>query len=90
MKHTQHTFHVEVTDTYGGEANYSWKKQWLIKASSPQGVITKLAKSEGSGWRKAWDTGDTARYDLNGACICAFVMYVEDSALSSFNGIATL
>jgi len=87
---TLNTYHVEVTDTYEGEANYSWKNSWLVKASSFQGAITKLAKSEGGGWRKEWDTGDTARYNLSGACICAFVMYLPDSAVSSFNGLKTL
>ena len=83
-------YHVEVTDTFGGEANYSWRKQWLVTANSARGAITKLAKSEGSGWRMACDSGDTVRYDLKNACICAFVMWIDDSAASSFNGIPTL
>lgn len=87
---TLETYHIEVTDTYGGDANYSWRKQWLVKASSPLGAINKLAKSEGSGWRKDWDTGDTVRYNLKGACVCAFVMYLDESAISSFNGVKTL
>ena len=84
------TFHIEITDTFGGEANYSWRKQWLVKATTARGAIYKLAKLEGGGWRKQWDTGDTVRYALGGACICAFVMYLDDSALSSFNGVKTI
>jgi len=80
-------YHIEVTDTYGGEANYSWKKDWLVAANSPQGAISKLAKAEGSGWRKEWDSGDTVRYNLAGACICAFVSYLPESAVSSYNGV---
>ena len=83
-------FHIEVTDTFGGEANYSWRKQWLVTANSARGAITKLAKLEGSGWRKVWDSGDAVRYDLRGACICAFVMFIEDSMVSSFNGVKTI
>jgi hypothetical protein len=83
-------YHIEVTDTFGGEANYCWRKQWLVTASSARGAITKLAKAEGSGWRMAWDCGDTVRYDLKGSCICAFVMWIDDSMVSSFNGVSTL
>ena len=83
-------YHIEVTDTFGGEANYCWRKQWLVTANSARGAITKLAKSYGSGWRMAWDSGDTVRYDLQGACICAFVMWLDDSMISSFNGVPTL
>lgn len=84
------TYHIEVTDTFGGEANYCWKRQWLTEAVSPLGAIQKLARYEGGGWVKAWDTGDTVRYDLRGSCICAFVVYLPDSAKSSFNGVKTL
>jgi len=80
------TYHIEVTDTFGGEANYCWKKDFLVDASSPQGAITKLAKAEGGGWRKDWDSGDTVRYNLRNAAICAFVMYLPESAIASFNG----
>lgn len=84
------TYHIEVTDTFGGEANYCWKKDFLVSAKSAQGAITKLAKSEGAGWRKNWDSGDTVRYDMQGACICAFVSYLPDSAISSYNGVKRL
>lgn len=81
------TYHIEVTDTFGGEANYYWKKEWITDASSFQGAISKLARSEGAGWRKEWDVGDTARYNLSGACVCAFVMQLSDSSVSSFNHV---
>ena len=85
------TYHIEVTDTFAGEANYSWKRQWLVKATSARGAITKLAKREGGGFRKSWgNDSETTRYNLAGAHICAFVTYLDDSALSSFNGVAYL
>jgi hypothetical protein len=80
-------YHIEITDTFGGEANYSWKKDFIVSAKSPRGAITKLAKSQGSGWRKHWDSGDTVRYNLAGACICAFVAYLPESAVSSYNHV---
>ena len=30
----KHQFFVEMTDTYGGEANYSWVNRFLVTASS--------------------------------------------------------
>jgi len=84
------TYHIEITDTFGGEANYSWKKDFLVKANTARGAITKLAKSEGGGWRADWDSGDTVRYNLGGCCVCAFVSYIPESAVSSYNGIKTI
>lgn len=71
------TYHIEITDTFGGEANYCWKREYLVKASSARGAIGILARKDGAGWRKAWDDGMTARYDLQGACVCAFVTFAE-------------
>ena len=82
------TYHIEVTDTFGGEANYCWRKQWLVRANSEQGAISKLGRREGRGWRKAWDAGDFSRYNLQGAAVCAFVQYVDD--LSLFDGVTTI
>jgi len=68
-----HTFKIEVTDTFGGEANYSWVRRYEYKANNFRGAINKLAREYGAGWRKAYDTGDMARFNLRGACVCAFV-----------------
>lgn len=73
-----HKFNIEVTDTFGGEANYSWVRRYTCKAKSLRGAIQWLARNHGAGWIKDCDTGDMARYNLSGACICAFVTYSED------------
>ena len=74
---TLHTFHIEITDTYGREANYSWVKRTRVKAISERGAIAAYARENGAGWRKSWDNGMTVRYDLKGACVCAFVTFSE-------------
>lgn len=84
------TYHIEVTDTFGGEANYAWKRAYLTKAKSARGAIVKLARKDGGGWRQAWDSGDTVRYDLRGACICAFVSHLPESAVASYNGVKVI
>lgn len=68
-------FYIEVTDTYGGEANYSWVKRYSYEARSMLGAIQKLAREHGSGWTIDYTTGDMARYNLSRACVCAFVTY---------------
>lgn len=67
------TYNVEVTDTFGGEANYSWVRRYTYKANSERGAILKFAREHGAGWSFAYDCGDSARYDLAGACVCCFV-----------------
>lgn len=69
----QYTFKVEVTDTFGGEANYSWVRRYTFKAKSFQGAITMLAKEYGGAWRKTIECGDYAQYKAQGACITAFI-----------------
>ncbi len=71
------TYHIEVTDTYGGEANYCWVRRYKYRAHSVRGAIQMFAREHGAGWRKDWDDGMTARYNLQGACICCFVTVSE-------------
>ena len=71
------TYHLEITDTFGGEPNYSWKREYLVRASSIRGAIVKLARAQGAGWKVDYTCFDSARYNLAGACICCFVDYVD-------------
>jgi hypothetical protein len=67
-------FMVELTDTFAGEANYSWVRRYVVKARTPRGAMRITASARGLfGWRKAWDGGDLVRYDLQGSAVCAFV-----------------
>lgn len=75
---TKHTFHIEVTDTYGGEANYCWVRRYTVKASSLRGAMAALSRQHGGYWRKTGEYGDQARYNQQGACVCAFVKYATE------------
>ena len=66
-------FNVEITDTFGGEANYCWVNRFSVEAKSFLGAIQKVAREHGKGWSLDWDSGDTARYNLKDACICCFI-----------------
>lgn len=74
----KHTYSIEVTDTFAGEANYCWVRRYTVRASSPRGAMVALGRQgHGTGWRLEWDSGDTARYNMRGACVCAFVSQME-------------
>jgi hypothetical protein len=78
MSKAKEMFFVEVTDTYGGEANYSWVKRYKVAATTFRGAVTKVAKESGLSFRKDYDTGDMARYNAQGACICLFVSALDN------------
>ncbi len=74
---TKNIYFVEVTDTFSGEANYSWVNRYIIHANSERGAICKLARHDGAGWKKEYEAGDFSRYNLSGACVCCFVELVD-------------
>lgn len=70
----QQYFYFEVTDTFGGEANYCWVARYKVKASSFRGAVLKVARERGySGLvRLVMDCGEMKRWNVQGACICIF------------------
>lgn len=40
-------YYVELTDTFAGDANYSWLKRFIISANTQRGAIIKLSKETG-------------------------------------------
>ena len=73
-------FYVEVTDTYGEDANYSWVKRYKVSASSELGAIRKVSAETGLNFCKEWDDGITARYDAKHCAVCAFLSPYEDQS----------
>lgn len=65
-------YFVEVTDVYGGEANYSWVTRHVIRAKSERGAISALARRSGLNWRN-----DGIRYLSRSGATCAFIDYFE-------------
>lgn len=62
-------FFVEVTDTFGGEANYSWVTRHVILAKSERGVINALARRTGLNWRAQYQ----GCYHSTSGATCAFI-----------------
>lgn len=73
-------FFVEITDTFGGEANYSWVTRHKVCAVSMLGAVQKIARESGYNWRKVYDSGDQSRYDSASGATCFFIEpYDEES-----------
>lgn len=68
MNSTLRLFYIEVTDTFGGEANYSWVTRHVIRAKSERGAITALARRSGLNWRF-----DGTKYLSRSGATCAFI-----------------
>jgi len=66
-------FFVEITDTFGGDANYSWVTRHKVKASTIRGCIVRINRDSGLQFRKVYDLGDSVRYDSKSGATCAFV-----------------
>lgn len=72
-------YFIEVTDVYGGEANYSWVTRHIIRAKSRLGAIQWLAKNSGINWRY-----DGMRYNSASGATCAFISEYDEDCHSDF------
>lgn len=76
-------YHIEITDTFGGEANYVWVKRGTTRATSRRGLIDAAKKLAGwTGWCrvKVENWGDTLVVrptDTSGVCQIAFITWEE-------------
>jgi len=71
-------FEIEYTDTFGGEANYSWvrRKTLTLPRHIPNRTVIRLAKAEMglTGWRcRKEDMGETIALYPAGACQVLFI-----------------
>lgn len=72
-------FFIEITDVYGGEANYSWVTRHIIKAKSKLGAINKLSRRSGLRWRN-----DGFRYLSTSGATCAFIDQYDSEYHSNY------
>lgn len=75
--------HIEVTDTFGGEANYCWVRRGTTKAHSRRGVVRAVKDLAGwTGWLRVRveDHGDmmiVRPTASSGVCEIAFVTFED-------------
>jgi hypothetical protein len=75
-------FRVEVTDTFGGDANYCWARRYHVKARTMRGAVLMAARDSGYSGRirKTMDCGDMTRHDVRGACVCMLTEWFDADA----------
>lgn len=76
-------FFIEMTDIYGGEANYCWVKRFTVEAKNYKGAMQKFARHVGAGWKINLDSGEMKRYDNGGVCI--FIEEYDSDIHSQFS-----
>lgn len=65
----KHFYFIEVTDTFGGDANYSWATRHLIKGKTARGAVNRFSRLSGMSWRNmGFD-----RYDSKSGATCFFI-----------------
>lgn len=75
-------YQFEVTDTFGGEANYGWVKRTIVDVPDglPNGLVAAMAK-HWAGWHDLRttreDLGDQQVIRPHGMCQVLFVTYDE-------------
>lgn len=72
MRKNQKLFFIEYTDTFGGEANYSWCTRYLVTASSERGALRKISPVY---WRHEYGN----RYNSKSGATCFFVNEVDQN-----------
>ena len=76
-------WNIEITDTFGGEANYCWVKRGTTMANSRRGRIEAVKKLAGwDGWCRVrvLDFGDMLEIrptQSSGVCQIAFVTWAD-------------
>ncbi len=78
-------YEIEITDTYGGESNYSWVKRGVTRANSRRGKIEAVKRLAGwAGWCRVTvcDYGDMMEVrptQASGVCQIAFVTWKDQA-----------
>lgn len=71
-------FYIEITDTYAGDANYSWVTRHIIHATTIRGAINKLSRMSGINWHCVDKYNDCVRYDSKSGAVCCFIEQLSD------------
>ena len=67
-------YFAEITDTFGGEANYGWVTRHKVRASSERGALIRVNRDCGLGFRSAGNN----RYDSRSGATCCFIVPWDD------------
>jgi hypothetical protein len=80
----KHFFFVEITDTYGGEANYSWVTRHKVRASSVRGALIRINRDSGLGFHSV----GCDRFDSRSGATCAFIDAWDDAQHANLSNVS--
>lgn len=83
-------FYCELTDTFGGEANYSWATRFKVRASTMRGAMLKVGRAAGLHFRISGDFGDMRRYDSVSGATCLFVELFDEENRGQYGRIESI
>jgi hypothetical protein len=84
------TYYIEITDTFGGEANYSWITRHKVAATTERGAMRKIGRESGLSWHKTGDFGDVQRWDSASGATCAFVELWDEPTHGEYSRINSI
>ena len=84
MAKFKNVYFAEITDTFGGDANYSWVTRHKIHANTIRGAVNKLSKDSGMAWRINSDFGDMMRYDSKSGATCFFISLFDEDKHNNY------
>lgn len=78
-------FFIEMTDTFGGEANYCWVNRFTVDAKDARQALTKVKQhvyvNPSKVRHTVSDYGDMLRADVKKDCVVFFVTEYSDDDL---------
>lgn len=86
----KNSYFVEMTDTYGGEANYSWVNRFVVSANTVRGAMRKVTNETGYYTRKDYETGEMSRYSTKSGGVCFFVEESDGTEETKYNRVKKL
>ena len=76
----KHTYFIEMTDTFGGEANYCWVNRFLVSASTPRGAMRRVCTRTSDSVRSV----GCDRWDSTRGAVCYFVDWVDPADIQIY------
>ncbi len=82
-------YYIEMTDTFGGEANYCWVNRFTCEAKSMKAALTKVKQDVYNFPAKVRHTtsdyGDMLRADVKKDCVVFFVYEADEFNMQESN-----
>jgi len=74
-------YFIEMTDTFGGEANYCWVNRFIVSASSHRGAMRRVTARTGDKVRCVDRYNEPQTWDSTIGLIRYFVEWIDDARI---------